>query len=357
MLEGIANPGALTETEILSEPRCWKECLQVLEGNDEIGPFLDRSASFPEWLFIGCGSSYYVAQSAARSWTAITGLRAHAIPASELLFFPELILRDNAAVQPVLISRSGTTSEILKAAEYLHSAGIRTLAISCSPGQKLEDLATTTLCLAPADEASTVMTRSFTSMLIGLQFLAARRATKPKFAESLQRLADGSQAILEPMAGRIREFAEFHSFSDFVFLGQGPFYGLACEGALKVQEMSCSYSQSFHTLEFRHGPKSIVSPETLICFLLSEKGNSAERELLEEVKGLGGSTLAICNHADSKIRGSADLLIEIQLEIEEIARLAAFVLPCQLLGLYTGLKKGHDPDRPKNLSRVVVLND
>ena len=357
MSERITIPGALTETEILSEPRCWKECLQVLEENNEIGPFLDRSSSIPEWLFIGCGSSFYIARCAAMSWTAITGLRAHAVPASELLLFPELVLGGKAAVQPVLISRSGTTSEVLKAAVYLRSAGVHTLAVSCSPGQKLEDLATTTLCLAPANEASTVMTRSFTSMLMGIQFLAARRAAKPKFAKSLQSLAVGSQAILEPMAERIREFANFHSFSDYVFLGQGPFYGLACEGALKVLEMSCSYSQSFHTLEFRHGPKSIVSSETLICFLLSERGNSAEQELLEEVKGLGGSTLAICNNADPKIRGSADFLIEIQLEIEEIARLAAFVLPCQLLGLYTGLKKGHDPDRPKNLSRVVVLND
>ncbi len=357
MSEETAIPGALTETEILSEPRCWKDCLQILERNDEIDPFLARSSSCKEWLFIGCGSSFYIALAAATSWTALTELPSRAVPASELLLYPELILNDSQSVQPVLISRSGNTSEVLKSARYLKSRGIRTLAISCSPNQKLEKLVTVTLCLALADEQSTVMTRSFTSMLIGLQFLAARRAGNSRFTQSLERLADESQPVLDLMSVRIQEFVEFHNFSDYVFLGQGPFYGLACEGALKVQEMSCSYSQNFHTLEFRHGPKSIVSPETLIAFFLSERGNDAEAELLEEIKSLGGTTLVICNQAGLKSQRAADFLIELKLEIEEIARLAAFILPCQLLGLYTGLKKGHDPDRPRNLSRVVVLND
>lgn len=357
MEEGPVIPGAFTETEILSEPRCWRECLQILARNGEVDEFLGQVSSGKEWLFIGCGSSYYIALAAAASWTTLTELPSRAVPASELLLFPKLILTGSQPVQPVLISRSGNTSEVLKAAEYLNARGAPALAISCSPGQRLEKLATSNLCLAPADEESTVMTRSFSSMLVGLQFLAAKRAGNSSFGASLGRLAEGSQPALELMMERIREFIEFHSFSDYVFLGQGPFYGLACEGALKVQEMSCSYSQSFHTLEFRHGPKSIVSPETLIVFLLSERGNHAEGELLEEVKSLGGTTLVICNEASPKARRSADLLIELRLETEEIARLAAFILPCQLLGLYTGLKKGHDPDRPRNLSRAVVLND
>ena len=125
---------------------------------------------------------------------------------------------------------------------------------------------------------------------------------------------------------------------------------------LKVKEMSCSYAQVFHTLEFRHGPKSIVSPETLVTFLLSETGYEAEREVLEEVKGLGGITVAITNHADSKARRAADFVVELNLDIPEYARLAAYIFSGQLLGLMTGLKKGLDPDRPRNLSRAVILN-
>jgi fructoselysine-6-P-deglycase FrlB-like protein len=64
---------------------------------------------------------------------------------------------------------------------------------------------------------------------------------------------------LRTLPHRVREFVRTHAFEDYVCLGQGALYGVACESALKLTEMSVSYGQSFHTLEFRHGPKSIVS--------------------------------------------------------------------------------------------------
>ena len=126
---------------------------------------------------------------------------------------------------------------------------------------------------------------------------------------------------------------------------------------LKVKEMSCSYSQCFHTLEFRHGPKAIVSPKVLVTFFLSETGAEAEREVLEEVKGLGGVTMVVANRPERAVRRSADHLVALDLDVPEFARPAAAVIAAQLLGFYTGLKKGYDPDRPPNLSRVVVLNN
>ena len=78
--------------------------------------------------------------------------------------------------------------------------------------------------------------------------------------------------------------------------------------------------------------------------------------MLEEVKELGGTTLAVGNHLESRAKKAADLHLELGLSVPEIVRLAAYV-PCgQLLGLYTGLKKGLNPDEPRNLSRVVILN-
>jgi len=79
--------------------------------------------------------------------------------------------------------------------------------------------------------------------------------------------------------------------------------------------------------------------------------------VLEEVKGLGATTLVIANQADGAARRAADFLVELQLDVPEYARLAAYIIPGQFLGLYTGLKKGFDPDRPRNLSRAVILND
>jgi len=317
-----------------------------------------RVDAVAQWLFLGCGSSYYAAMAAAATWTVLTGLPARAAPASELLLYPGLFILEGRPLQVVLISRSGRSSEVVKAAEYLRSRpSVRTLAISCATGHPLEEAADTTLYLLPADEESTVMTRSFTSMLLGLQALAAAVGKQSAFAKALGQLPDAAQPILDALCLRIEEFVGQNNFADYVFLGHGPLFGVASEAMLKVKEMSCSYRQCFHTLEFRHGPKAIVSSETLVSFLLSESSFEAERGVLEEVKSLGGSTLVVTNTADERTCRAADFLVELHLDIPEHARLAPYAFTGQLLGLYLGLKKGFDPDSPRHLSRVVILNE
>jgi glucosamine--fructose-6-phosphate aminotransferase (isomerizing) len=353
----LPTAGVHTLREILSQPRCWADCFAALDSQDQLRQVGKQWTPPAEWIFIGCGSSYYVALGAASTWTALTGQSARAIPASELLLFPQLVLSEARPCQPVLISRSGHTSEVLKAAEILEMRhNIRTLAISCTTHQPLEEISTLTLYLLPADEQSTVMTRSFTSMLLGLQALGAERGKQKEFAAALRRLPSQMAPLMEDLSQRVATFVDDHTFADYVYLGQGPFFAIANEGMLKVKEMSCSYGQCFHTLEFRHGPKAIVGPETLVTFLLSETGSEAECEVLEEVKGLGATTLVVANRADRAVRQAADFLVELQLDVPEFARLAAYIITGQLLGLYTGLKKGYDPDRPRNLSRAVILS-
>ncbi len=348
--------GKYTLAEILSQPQCWTDCLRNLEKG-QLTKIREQFGHGSEWLFIGCGSSYYLGMAAAATWTAVAGLRASAVPASEVLLFPDLVPTGPKTV-PVLISRSGQTSETLRAAEYLeHTRNLRTLAVSCAPGRPLAKVASACLCLPDADEKSTVMTRSFTSMLLALQLLATSVANKHALNKALQQLPNLTAAMLAPLKGRIGEFVSANTFADYVFLGQGPFYGLASESMLKVKEMSCSYAQVFHTLEFRHGPKAIITPEVLVTFLLSEVGYEAELEVLEELKQLGAKTLVVTNAADPRARAASDLLVELAFDIPEYARLAAYMFTGHLLGLLTGLKKGLDPDKPRYLSRAVVLGE
>src|SRR4030095_8920954 len=117
---------------------------------------------------------------------------------------------------------------------------------------------------------------------------------------------------LQFVPARIRDFCASHDFADFVYLGQGPFYGLACEGALKVTQMAVSYAQSFHPLEFRHGPKSIVGPETLLVFLLSESGYQVECEVLCDMKSLGATTMVVTNGGATKGRAAGVLLLDVK---------------------------------------------
>lgn len=346
-----------TLAETLSQPQCWAKCLSRLQESAELDRVRQQFAAGAGWLFVGCGSSYYLAQSAAAAWTAITGLHAQATPASELLLFPDNVLAGPGDPVPVLISRSGKTTEVLRVAEYLKTnRRLRTLAISCSNGQPLEQAATASILLPAADEQSTVMTRSFSSMLLGLEALAATVAGDKAFLQALRRMPALAEPLPASLHARILEFVAANQFTDYVYLGQGPFYGLACEAALKITEMSCSYAQPFHALEFRHGPKAILGPEVLVTCLLSETGYQAEADVLQEVKRLGATTLVLANTADDRVRSNADFLVELGFDLPEYARLPAYTLVGQLLGIATALKKGFNPDQPRNLSRVVVLD-
>lgn len=345
-----------TLNEILSQPECWSDCLLQLADSDDTASAARLAKPGAEWIFIGCGSSYYLAMCAAATANHL-GLPARAIPASEVILYPELSMPAGRLYVPVMISRSGQTSEVLQAARLLEQKmNVQTIAITCTAASPLESLSTVTLKLLPADERSTVMTRSFTSMLLGLQFLGSRVSGHDRFARALLDLPGQMRPLLEGTPPRLREFVQARKFADYVFLAQGPLFGIANEAMLKVMESSCSYGQVFHTMEFRHGPKSIAAPETLIAFFLSESSYEAEVEVLEEMKKLGATTLVIGNTVDARARKAADMLIEMGLQLPEYARLAAYAVWGQLYGVYTGLHKGLNPDSPRNLTRVVVLN-
>ena len=346
-----------TWNEILSQGQVWQSVIDEMSGSEVFEAILAASSGKREWIFVGCGTSFYLAEAAAVSWTLLTGQPARAIPASEILLFPKLLQSEGTDVQAVVISRSGRTSEAVRAANVLKKdLRVPTVGITCTPGSELERACEVSIVLRAADEQSTVMTRSFTSMLLALQVLAARRAENQKFIGDLQAMAGRFAPRIRALAAQIESFVAQHTFSDYVFLGQGPFHGIAREAALKVMEMSCSYSQFFHALEFRHGPKAIVSPATCLTFFLSDSAQKAETEVLAEMKELNGVILAICNRANADIRRASDLFIELDMSGNELALLAPYIVPCQLLGFYAGLQKGLNPDQPKNLTRVVILD-
>jgi glutamine---fructose-6-phosphate transaminase (isomerizing) len=346
-----------TWNEILSQASIWQAVLDDIRGSAVIERILAASHNKREWVFVGCGTSFYLAEAAAISWTLLTGQLARAIPASEVLLFPKLLKAGGSDAQAVVISRSGRTSEAVRAAKVLQQEfRIPTVGITCAQNSELEHACDFPIILRAADEQSTVMTRSFTSMLLSLQVLAACRGGNLQFIDILRAMAERFAPRIRSLAREIEAFVTKHTFADYVFLGQGPFHGIAREAALKVMEMSCSYSQFFHTLEFRHGPKAIVSPATCLTFFLGDTAQIAESQVLSEMKELGGVILVVCHRASEDVRRASDLFIELDLSRNELALLAPFIVPCQLLGFFAGLRKGLNPDEPKNLTRVVLLD-
>ena len=354
----IASPAAghLTLQEILSQPETWLETARKFDQNSELLREMHSFSQDGPWLFVACGSSYYLSRTIAAQWAKLLQVACTAVPASELLFSRHETMKRTGARQVALLSRSGKTTEVLRAAQWLKSEAVRTLGVTCSESSVLEELCTHTLKLPWADEKSMVMTRSFTSILLFFERLGAKLAGDAALVSALDALPEKTATWLAAIADKIRALGTKRRFADFVFLGQGAHYWLAQEAALKMTEMSSSYAQAYHTLEFRHGPKAIASDETLITFFLSEAAADEEILLARELRKLGAATQVVANRATPELRRASDLLVELGLNEPEYARMAMTAIPAQLLGLAVGLRKGLNPDIPKNLTHAVVLD-
>ncbi|HXH68540.1 MAG TPA: SIS domain-containing protein [Candidatus Limnocylindrales bacterium] len=350
------KPGAHTLQEILSQPRIWSETETQLRESHLLESFSELFSPRSPWLFVGCGSSYYLSRLIAALWTKHFYIPATGVPASELLFAPEETLRRLGAEQVVLMSRSGETTEVLRVAELLRGhPAVQTLGVTCNPQSPLVELCTHSFKLTWADEKSTVMTRSFTAILLAFQRLGLQFVGDSQFSGALDSLPQRGQEWMDNHAKKIQQFAATRRVDDYVFLGQGVHYWLAQEAGLKVTEMSSSYAQVYHSLEFRHGPRSIAGRNTLITFFISETAAEQETLLVKELKELGAAICVIVNRATPELKKHSDLLIELSLDGPEFARYAVTAIPAHLLGTAIGLRKGLNPDAPKNLTRAVVL--
>ncbi len=349
--------GMETLQEILNQPKSWKS---VLSRTEDIQTFVQSNENIcnaDDFYFIGCGTSYYLALSAASIFQRIAKRRAIAVTASDVFLFPKSVfsLNKEKGVN-VIISRSGTTTEALLAAQKINTfPQFSTCAISCRPESTLVKECDFSLTIPEADEKSVVMTQSFTSMLLLIQLVASYIGDDTAFEKDLMEMPELGEKILKEHQSQIKDLAESSDFTNYVFLGQGPQYGLACESMLKIKEMSLSVSEAYHTLEYRHGPMSLANEQLLITFFLSNQGREAEAAVLRDMKNLGAKTLVICDSADEGIKKLSDHVLELRTGLPDHARLVLYMPLMQLFGYFRAIKKGLDPDNPKNLTQVVEI--
>ena len=120
-----------------------------------------------------------------------------------------------------------------------------------------------------------------------------------------------------------------------------------------MKEMSLSHSEPFHFLEFRHGPKSMVTETTLVVGLVSDHNRDQELRVLNEMSTLGASVISLGEHVEPIGQGAS---FSFDSEIVENAREVLYLPPLQLLALERAVAKGLNPDRPRNLDAVVQLD-
>jgi glucosamine--fructose-6-phosphate aminotransferase (isomerizing) len=344
---------SLSYAEIMRQPASWEETVRTVPDLWAGMQARVEPESLTHALFIGCGTSLYIAQVAAQNFMELTGISASAIPASEAFLSPSSTVPRGGRVAAFIISRSGTTSEGLLAASTLGAdhPHVTTIGVTCNAGTELATRCDVAIELPFATERSVVMTQSFTTMLLALQVVAALIAGNDPLLAELATLPAAFAAQREAVETLARALST-ESFDTTIFLGLGPNQGLAEEGTLKLKEMTQSPCEAYNPLEFRHGPISIVTERTLVVLLEGEREGNYLPAVERDLRRYGARVVAVGPHATT---GASDALV-IGAGLSDLARCALYTPFVQLLACERALALGLDPDRPRNLNQVVVLD-
>jgi glucosamine--fructose-6-phosphate aminotransferase (isomerizing) len=322
------------------------------------------------WVFTGCGSSYYLGQAMALAMRRVLKREALACPASEWLLYPELLLANGEFLTLVGISRTGKTTETLRAVERAKelSTSCHTIGLTCSLGSPLAQIADTPVVLTEVEEEAIAMTHSFTALLFlfywEMTAYAQQMGLRGDLSFDLLRGAVTSiEENLRVNEARIRQIATLHPLDSLIFLGAGPLYPIACEGALKATELALLPARSYHPLEFRHGPRATVNDRTLAFFLLSERGASVEEDLAWELQSLGATVVMVGPEVSSDFEyrlvvpppPTEKVGAVHEPPLHDSLRSLLYLPLLQLFGFYKALSLGYNPDTPMHSDKSVIL--
>lgn len=303
------TPSSKTTAEIQSQPDTWA---RSLVESPAFGPYLGLPGE--RVLFVGCGTSAFVAES-------LASLRERAGLGETDAAYGSEWKPGRRYDRIVAITRSGTTTEILEAlvaaradsdSDSDSDAAPALTAIVAVGGMPVDELVDSTLVLDYADEDSVVQTRFPTTLL------AAARAfygydTSHLVAEARTSLA----AALD---------VDVTAFDHYVYLGSGWTYGLAQEAALKIREAAQAWSESYPLLDYRHGPIAVAKERSLV-FVFGD----VDPTLVADIESTGATV-----HTNG-----LDPLVQ----LTEAHRIAVALAESQ----------GLNPDTPRGLTRSVVL--
>lgn len=289
-----------TAAEVASQPRVWREAASLA------GPDFAKVLMEPGPLaVVGCGTSWFVAQ-------VLATLREDAElgPTDAFSATEARLERDYPSL--LALSRSGTTSEICQLLDR-RSAHTRATAVVAVPDSPAAQAADEVIAMAFADEQSVVQTRFATTVVV-----AARAA----LGHDVESLAVAAEAVLgQPVPAVAVEARQV------VFLGTGWSIGIAHEAALKLREATLSWSESYPAMEFRHGPIALAEPGTVVWIF-----GAAPVGLVDDIAATGAAVV------DDDLDPVVDLV------------------RVHMLALERARRRGLDPDRPRNLTRSVILD-
>jgi fructoselysine-6-P-deglycase FrlB-like protein len=293
--------GSHVRAEIAQQPDAWTRAIALAEDLGDRLPQPGESVAV-----IGCGTSWFMAAAYAAIREGRGNGPTDAFAASELPAGREYD-------RVVAISRSGTTTEVVRAIESTRSP---VLAITAVAGTPVPEVASDAVVLDFADERSVVQTL-FATTTLGL--------LRASVGDPVERAVEQARRVL---AGEHSLPAALGDAAQISFLGSGWAYGIALEAALKLREAAQLWTESYLQMEYRHGPIAVAEPGRAVWIL-----GTPVAGLVDDIAATGATLV------DDDLDPMADLV------------------RAQLLAADRAERSGLDPDRPRHLTRSVVLAD
>jgi glucosamine--fructose-6-phosphate aminotransferase (isomerizing) len=333
---------------------------QVLEA--AFGPLATAAFDHIQAVqIVACGTSYHAGLVASYWMEEVAGLTCMVEVASEFRYRKHVVKPNTLFVT---ISQSGETADTLAALKEAKKMGYaHTLAICNVPESSIVRESQSSLMTRAGPEVGVASTKAFTTQLVALLILVTalgRRhgLTREREAEivgDLEALPDQVQRVLN-MEENIRQWAERFGDKDHaLYLGRGPQYPVAMEGALKLKEISYIHAEAYPSGELKHGPLALID-EQMPVIAVAPNNDLLEKlkSNLQEVHARGGQLYVFAD-----VRAPMDSVPGVNLlrvaETDDIVAPIVYTIPLQMLAYHIALIKGTDVDQPRNLAKSVTV--
>lgn len=321
--------------------RCRQEAKEALSGLKTL-------------CVLGCGSSYSLAKSAAMQFSQNTGIPAYAVPAGDLLVNFSSYRKMLEGSTLLLLSRSGSTSEVLRSARRCkEKLGCRLLSVCAKKDSPVERIAHWNLCLPWAFDEAVCQTRTVSNLYAAALGLAYIAAGEDKLFDELCSLTKFAEAFCPAQEELLCGFADM-PWNKAVVLGDSGMAGILEEGALAFKEICRRDSNHYHLLDVRHGPMVKIDGETLVIALLSSGERSLQTALLSDLAAKTDKLLVLDCRPVSGEEIPGTRIVLPNCAADDMS--AIYALYCiQLICMHHAAVRGVDPDKPEGLDAWIKL--
>ncbi|MFX1482608.1 MAG: glutamine--fructose-6-phosphate transaminase (isomerizing) [Promethearchaeota archaeon] len=344
------QPEAISNTLRL-RPEIIKEAAEIIKSSDRV-------------YMLAMGTSGHAAMAGRHMFASIAGV----LPAFELASdFSDTVygaLSDKDCI--IAITQSGETTDTISAVKYAKEFGTKVIAITNVVGSSITRLADHTIITQAGPEIGVAATKTFMVQLTSLALIAlalgeltgfSDTATIKRKRDSLYKMSELVSDVISRNEERARSLAGlFYNRPSLLFLGRGISMATAEEGALKLKEIAYNHAEAYSAGESKHGPIALVQDGYPVIFIIP-KDETRSRIIgnIMEMKARGASVISVIQKSDSAISSLSDHTFIVPDEIEPEFSVLPFIVPLQLFSYYMALRKGYDPDKPRNLAKSVTV--